>query len=276
MKMFAFLEPFFWALSDGKLIRLAIAWVLRVLAGLLALTALLLSIGVIVFGFKASDIGSMGRSAGLVIGCLLFAIFGLVWGTLAAGIHTFRARSIEELEDSHFTVLPILSILFRLAGEMAFITYSLLAVSGCLFVWFTNISPFSALGMFRGMGELAESIPFARLDTVGFIGGIELAITFLLMAFAGIVSFYALAELSVVFVEIAQNTQRSHAVPTDGNAQMTTAAAGIPAPRPAKEAASNLSVPIATHGSTLLTCKECGHRLDSGSTFCGECGTKVD
>ncbi len=40
MKLFSILEPFFHALSDGKIIRLTIAWVLRILAVLIALVGL--------------------------------------------------------------------------------------------------------------------------------------------------------------------------------------------------------------------------------------------
>jgi hypothetical protein len=44
---------------------------------------------------------------------VLFALFALAWGYVTAGILAFRARSITELEDSHFTVLSILSLQFR-------------------------------------------------------------------------------------------------------------------------------------------------------------------
>ncbi len=248
MKVFAFLEPFFHALSDGKLIRLTVAWVLRILAVLMALIGLLWFVGFVVFGFKSVDNGMGGRSAGILIGCLLFALFGLAWGYLAAGIYVFRARSITELGDTHFTVLSILSLLFRLQGELIFVTYSILGVGGCLFMWFTEFSPFSALN------EFGEVLPFAGHASAGFLGGIEFAILFLLLAFAGILVFYALAELSVVLVEIALNTRGLRNGPPP---------AQIPAERPA------VLVPTPRH------CKQCGQPLDAGSTFCDECGTPV-
>jgi hypothetical protein len=259
MKIFAFLNPFFHALSDGKLIRLTVAWVLRILAVLMALTGLVGFIAIIVMGFKASDVGIGSRSVGIMIGSVLFAIFALAWGYLAAGILTFRARSVEELGDSHFTVLSILSLLFRLNGELMFATYSLLGVGGCLFVWITDASPFSQLGAVGGV------IPLAGSGGTGFLGGIELAILFLMIAFFGIVVFYALAELTVVLVEIALNTRGLH----------NTAAVSVPASQPAPQPSP---LPISQPSATVCTprhCKKCGQPLDAGSTFCAECGTQV-
>jgi hypothetical protein len=263
MSLFAVLDPFFHALSDGKLIRLTVAWVLRVLAVLMALAGLFWFVAFVRFGFNFSNFpeGSFeGRSAEVLIGFLLFALFGLAWGYLTAGILAFRARSVMELEDSHFTVLPILSLLFRLNGEMAFVTYALLGVGGCLFVWLTNFSPFSELGM------LGERIPFAANAGSGFMGGLELAAIFLLLAFAFIIIFYALAELSVVLVEIALNTRgprTAHAEKVP--AQLAPKPTGMPSCIPAEPPFS----------SKQRVCKQCGQPLAADSTFCDECGTQV-
>jgi hypothetical protein len=254
MKLFASLEPFFRALSDGKLIRLTAAWVLRVLAVLMALVGLFWFIFFLRLGFNASENGLGGRAAGLLIGCFLFALFGLVWGYLAAGILTFRARSVSELGDSHFTVLSILSLLFRLNGEMAFVTYSVLGVGGCLFVWFTNFSPLSELGM------LSERLPFAESSSSGFLGGIEFVLLMLLIAFAAIVFFYALAELTVVWVEIALNTRGLRAAPGSGQ---------VSVPRPARPAL------LEQPGPGRKQCRQCGQVLDAGATFCDECGSPI-
>jgi hypothetical protein len=255
MNPFAFLQPFFRALSDGKLIRLTVAWVLRVLAVLVALLGLFWFIAFIVIGIKAADSGMGSRSAGILLGCILFALVGLAWGYLAAGIHFFRARSITELGDSHFTVLSILSILFRLQGEVIFVTYSLLGLGGCLFVWFAEFSPFSEMGMF------GEQIPFLGHAGSGFLGGLYLLLLLVLLAFSGIVVCYALAELSVVLVEIALNTRGLRAA-TREPAPMAYAAP-LPAPPP-------MRYPVAPR-----VCRHCGQPLDAASTFCAECGNPV-
>src|ERR1035437_7231632 len=279
MKIFAVLEPFFHALSDGKLIRLAVAWVLRILAVLVALAGLFWFVVFIAFGFKASESGMGTRSAGILIGCVVFSLFGLAWGYLAAGVITFRARSIMEMGDSHFTVLSIVSLLFTLNGELIFVTYSLIGVGGCLFVWLTDISPLSQLGM------LGERLPFAASGSSGFMGGIELAILFLLLAFAGIVFFYALAELSVVLVEIALNTRGLIAQPLI--TQPLTAQPLTAQPlKDSQSAAPSITTPIPQTQPPPIPaaqplvregrqCKKCGQALDAGSTFCEECGTAV-
>jgi hypothetical protein len=267
MKIFSVLEPFFHALSDGKLIRLTVAWVLRILAVVMALLGLFCFIAFLGFGFKAIDSGMGGRSVGVLIGCLLFALFALAWGYLSAGIFTFRARSVEELGDSHFTVLSILSLLFRLNGELMFVTYSLVGVGGCLFVWFTDSSPFSHLGM------LGEELPFAEHVGTGFLGGIILAVMFLLIAFVCIVVFYALAELTVVWVEIALNTRGLRKVAVEACPAsvpvLTPASQSIPPPSQVRVEQPSVRI------STPRQCKQCGQPLDAGSTFCAECGTQV-
>jgi len=270
MKFFSILNPFFHALSDGKLIRLTVAWVLRILAILIALIGLLGFIAMIGVGFKASDNGLGSRSAGILIGCLFMALFVLAWGYLSAGIFTFRARSVEDLGDSHFTVLSILSLLFRLNGELLFVTYSLLGVGGCLYVWFADASPFAQLGM------LGDELPFAGRAGTGFLGGIELAIIFLLIAFISIVVFYALAELSVVLVEIALNTRGLRNTPVEAipaPVPVITPPMATPQPvaQPTQIWIEQPSVPV----FTPRQCKMCGQPLDAGATFCGECGTPV-
>ena len=57
------------------------------------------------------------------------------------------------------------------------------------------------------MGFLGEALPFTGRGGPGFLGGLELAIFFLMIAFSLIIFFYALAEYIAVQVEIASNTR---------------------------------------------------------------------
>jgi hypothetical protein len=206
MKIFEILDPFFHALNDKKIIRQTVEWVLRVLAVIMALLGLYGCVSIIRLGINArtSIIDVEGNleshtSIGILIGCILLALFVLTWGYLTAGVFAVRARSVKELEDSHFTVLSVISLLLRINGELAFITYTLLGVGGCLFVWITgNTSP--------RMGMLGE-LPFAGGGSTGFVGGLETAIFFQLVAFSLLVFFYALAEFIAVQVAIESNTR---------------------------------------------------------------------
>lgn len=198
MNPFSILEPFFNALSNGRLLRSVVAWVLRILSALIALATLLGFFKII--QLIAHDQGS--RDAKSLLAGLLVLIVCLVWGYVVAGVFAYRARSVAKLEDSHFSILSILSLLFRLNGEVALVSYTLLGMGGCLFVWITGATPSNLLGL------LPIAIPFAGREGEGFLSGIGFCIVMLLVAFAAIVLFYALAELTVVLVEIAQNTAR--------------------------------------------------------------------
>ena len=262
--MFRVLETFFRALSDGKIIRLTVAWVLRILAGLGALGGLLWFITFVGLGFKLYDAALGAKSAAVLAGCLVFSVFGLAMGYLWLGICLFRARSVLELGDSHFTVLSILSILFRLNGELIFVSYALIGVGGCLFVWLSDSNPISQLG------PLSSEVPFGLAEAGGFIGGIELAVFMLLLAFAGIVVFYALAELSIVLVEIALNTRGIPAMVVAAG----PAAVAIPVAAPVVATRAPAVAP-STVVVTSSTCRQCGQILDVSAGFCAECGTAV-
>jgi len=256
MRVFGILEPFFKALSDGKVIRLTVAWVLRAVGVLGALGGVFWFLTFVGLAFKSSDIGLGSRSAGAMAGFLLFSLFGLAFGYLWLAICMFRARSVLALGDSHFTVLSILSILFRLNGELVFVTYALVGLGGCLLVWFTNINPFSQFGAF------GSQVPFGLAETAGFLGGIELASILLLVAFFGIVVSYALAELSIVLVEIALNTRGIPAIV--GPAQLSVVSRAAPAAY-----APPVPVPAAPQPSA---CRQCGQPLEAGARFCADCG----
>ena len=138
-------------------------------------------------------------------------------------------------------------------------------MGGRLFVWLTDFSPFSQLGM------LGDELPFVGHAGTGFLGGIELAIFFLLVAFAGIVFFDALAELSVVLVETALNTRGLLTTSARTMEVSVPALPAAPAPVPPLP-------PIRVEEPPVLTqrkCAKCGQLLDAGNTFCDECGNPV-
>lgn len=265
MNVFGILEPFFHALSDGKLIRLTVAWILRVVAVLQALLGLLCFALFISFGIKSVDLYVGERSVGILIGCVLFGCFALLWGYVAAGISFMRARTILELGDSHFTVLSILSILLRFQGEQVFASYTIFGVGSCIFIWLADINPFSQLGM------LGSSMPFANRGASGFLGGLEMLILFLLLAFAGIVIFYALAELTVVLVEIALNTRCLKDISPANHAPKSPPVQQAVIPSVSAQVIPTSQPKTVAHSA----CAKCGQVLDLSATFCDGCGTKV-
>jgi hypothetical protein len=209
---------------------------------------------------------------------------GLVLGYLWAGICLFRARSILELSDGHYTVIPILSMLFRLNGELIFVTYSLIGLFGCLVFWVTESNPLTML-------PIQSHLPVPEIEGSGFVAGLEFAVFLLLIAFLGIVFFYALAEFSIVLVEIASNTARSarlvpgatkpEAVPAPAREDVVNSPVPslfnvpVPAPAPKVPSATGLSLSHSQVPAPPLVCRHCGQPIEAGAGFCAECGKAV-
>jgi uncharacterized membrane protein (DUF485 family) len=184
------------ALSEGRIIRNAIAIVMQVVAVLILLAGLLALIQILKLSFALNS--ATATVGGLVVAiCVAVAVFAI------AQIYLFRAQSVRELEDSPFTVVPILSIMFRAAGE----TYAVLALSlgvgGCIFTWFSGMSPRTLMG---GLGDAIPGMPAGGGS--GFLDGLIFGAALVVVAFLVLVVFYALAELVVVTVDIAINIRR--------------------------------------------------------------------
>jgi hypothetical protein len=190
------------SLSQGKVIRGSIAVVMQIGAVLALIAALVALVMILKASFQAP-------SAGITIGGIIVALFVVAALFAVAQIYLFRAQSVRELGDSPFTVIPILSILFRAAGE----TYAVIAlcwgIGGCLFTWMSGVSP---MGLLSGIGNLGPLAPTMSgfgegsgnvfLDGLIFLAGLAVA------AFVALVVFYAMAELVVVIVDIAINVRK--------------------------------------------------------------------
>ena len=262
MKLFKFLDPLFHLLNDGKAIRVTVMWAIRVVGAVLAAVGVLWCIAVVALGFKGSDMAFDARSSEFLIGALLFAVFGLAFAYLTCGVCLYRANSIADLADGHFTALPILSILFRLVGEVACIGYSLIGVGGCFVLWITGLNPLTRFGGF------APDLPFSSQRSGGLIGGLEFAIVMLLLAFGAIVLFYALAEFTVVAVEIANNTRALDVLALCPAEATTSASIGRASTTVVRSTnAENVKGP--------LRCNSCREPIEAGAAFCAECGLPV-
>jgi uncharacterized membrane protein YhaH (DUF805 family) len=188
------------ALAEGRVIRSSIAVVLQVAAVLVLLGGLFALIQILKFSFQFP-------SATATIGGLLVAILVAAALFADAQILLFRAQSVRELEDSPFTVIPILSILFRTTGETYAVGALAMGVGGCVFTWLSGMSPRTLLS---GMGELVPNIPGMGEGGGGqsFVDGLIFLAAMAIAAFVALVVFYALAELVIVMVDIAINVRR--------------------------------------------------------------------
>jgi hypothetical protein len=187
------------ALAEGRVIRNAIALVMRLAAVLVLLGGLLVVITVLKTSFQIS-------SAAATIGGLLVAVLMAAAFFAVSQIYLFRAQSVHDLEDSPFTIIPILSILFRASGEAYAVGALAFGVGGCLFTWLSGMSPMTLLSQ---LGGFVPSIPgLNEMGGQSFVSGLVFLVTMIIAGFGALVAFYALAELVVVLVDIALNVRR--------------------------------------------------------------------
>jgi zinc-ribbon domain len=187
-----FFYPVLQALGDGKIIRKSVSVVLQVLAFLSLLSGAYLLVQILKLAFQLPTDGTVGG--------LLFAIVFLAMILAIAQVFWYRARSVRELADSPFTVIPIVSILFRTIGEVYATLGISMAVGGCLFIWFAKSSPSVMLGSLGGL------LPSTSADA-SFLGGLMFLVYLSLASFVVLILFYFLAESSVVLVDVAKHVR---------------------------------------------------------------------
>ena len=163
-----FFYPVLQALGDGKIIRKSVALVLQILGILSLLAGAYLLVQILKLAFQLPTDGTVGG--------LLFAIVFLGMILAIAQIFWYRARSVRQLGDSPFTVIPIVSILFRTIGEVYATLGLSIAVGGCLFIWFAK-SNLSVI-----LGSLGGLLPSTSADA-SFLGGLTFLVYLSLASF---------------------------------------------------------------------------------------------
>ena len=187
-----FFYPVLRALNDGRIIRKSMVMALRVLSILSVLGGAYLFIEILKIAFQLPNEGTIGG--------LLFAIIFAATVLSIGQIFWYRAGSIGDLGDSPFTVIPIVSILFKTAGEVYATLGATVGVGGCLFIWFAKGNPFWLL---RGLGGF---LPSVSPDTT-FLGGLLFLVYLAVTSFFILIVFYFLAESSVVLVDVARHVR---------------------------------------------------------------------
>jgi hypothetical protein len=227
-----FFYPVLQALSDGKIIRKSVAVGLQVLAVLSVLGGAYLVIEILKIAFQLPNEGTIGG--------LLFAIIFLA-AILAIGqIFWYRAGSVRELGESPFTVIPIVSILFRTIGEIYATLGFSVGVGGCIFIWFSRNNPFSLLS---GLGGI---LPSTSAET-SFLGGVSFLVYMGLASSVALIVFYFLAESSVVLVDLARHVR------------MLVRQGGPPGVGP----------------EPIKRCPTCSFELEPTARFCPKCGAQI-
>jgi hypothetical protein len=189
-----FLYPVLDSLNSGGFIRKVVGTAIQIAGGFFLLTGLIAWFGVVSMAFKGA--------ASAAFGVILFAMMMLVGLAAIAQIFWYRAAAIKSIDNaSGFVIMPIVSQLFRMAGEVYASLAVCLGIGGCLAMWLSNTNP---MGMLGGFGP---SLPLmgSSYGEGGFMAGLTLAVMGCIGGFAMLVFFYFLAELSVVTASIARD-----------------------------------------------------------------------
>jgi hypothetical protein len=199
MEKFLFMKPILELINEGKIFKTVYAWILRISAALIAIAGLIIWFlgwkGV----FDAFSFGFFMALGGIVIELLLIPFFYMI-------IHTLwlRAETVEQLPESDYAVIPIMSVSLKLTGELYAIFFVFFGVAGGLYLW---IAGSSMPDLFGGFGLGAPSVPMFGLANP-LLGGLLTMIAGAIFAFSSLVFFYFLSEIIIVLVDIARNTKK--------------------------------------------------------------------
>jgi len=197
-----FAYPILDSLNTGPFIRNLVGIAIQIAGGFFLLLGLISCFGVVNMAFK----GEAKNSFGLI----LFALVTLAGLATAAQIFWYRAAKIKAIDNSSgFVIMPIVSHLFRLTGEIYATLALVFGIGGCLAVWLSGINPAGMLG--GGFGPSILMMPGNSYgggfgdSGGGFLSGLSLAVMGGLGGFAALILFYFLAEVSIVTASIAKD-----------------------------------------------------------------------
>ncbi len=184
-------------ISEGKLFTRVCAFAMRALGVLVAVG------GFYVWVKMWRTVGSL-QGAG-VIGGIIFQIFLLVAIYMLTHLLFIRASTIRRLPVSEYTVIPIVSIFFRLFGEWCLCGSCVLGAGIFVLILFAGTE-----GTFS-MPGLVYAVPFTNMVLSATESSVIAAFIMLalmtLWGFLGLLFWYLLAEISVVAIDIAQNVR---------------------------------------------------------------------
>jgi len=277
------LFPVLDALSDGRIIRRAVT------VALYAIGALILVAGAIGVIMTLGLTFRLGTTADVTIGGVLYSII-LGAATVAIfEVFRYRALKVAALGPSTFTVMPVMSIVFRLVGEVYAVALLGIGAGGFILNLFgasflSGSSPFSNAPLLSG---------WTSATAAGFVGGITLFALSGLAAFAALLIFYFLAEATLIAADIARNVQLlagGQPAPLLSRPASATSAASSTSVRPSDSGRST-GLAVAPRLASVLSlsedspappidpnsrCPRCqAEVVEAGSMFCGNCGAQL-
>lgn len=187
---FLFMSRLIEYVSHGALFR-------RVVASFLVVCGVLAAIG----GVAGGVVGLIGyvQFGGLaILGGLIAMLFMFVAAYMWAHTYFIRAGTVRDLPEGEYTIIPIMSVLLKMTGELALVSLLSAGVQGTLATWFMGANPLGRYGGFGGYGMTAGE---------GFIVGVVFLLAAAILGFVALLVYYLLSELVVILADIARDVR---------------------------------------------------------------------
>ncbi|MCL4550437.1 MAG: hypothetical protein M1495_17940 [Bacteroidetes bacterium] len=129
---------------------------------------------------------------------VLLILMMFVASFIVLQIWFYRAKKVLNLEDSDFTVIPIISHFLRAIGESYAVFTIAYVIGGIINIWFSNYG--------YGIYQFEQYLPFVR-SASSFIGQTWLLLITIITALFVLLLTYFIAESILVLVAIENNTR---------------------------------------------------------------------
>src|ERR1051326_1470577 len=172
MSTLSFFRPALDALNDGKVIRSAIIFSLRILAVLVVFGGVYLLIDILKASFDMRTEGTIGG--------IIFSVILLSSTITIAQIFIHRSSTIQHMDETPFSFFPVCSVLVRAFGEAYASLCLAVGMGGCVFMWLAKDNPLYFLG------DLVKFLPTVTPEHT-FLGGIFFMAYFVLFSFISFV-----------------------------------------------------------------------------------------
>lgn len=180
MEKYFFMRPFLDLLGQNWFFCRAVSVLIKVSAALIVLFsfATFFQAGKLTFELQPNRI----------LGGVLFEIFFVVAIYAVVHVLLIRARDIDQLAETKYYVLSMVTVLVKMAGEAYAGFVSLIALGGGLFVWFT------ASKLERVLNPVVHSLFPAVHDDPSFMGGIQFMLVGFVTAAVVLIVCYVVSE----------------------------------------------------------------------------------
>ncbi len=191
MEKYLFMKPVLDALADGPFFRRKFALCVRIGAAVAAMAGLV--------GFVNAWNFTSQLDAGKIPGGILYMLF-LAAATYMA-VHTLliRAKDIDALPHTGFTLIPLGAVVALMAGEAYAAVCAALSVGGGILVWFTGDWAYSVLS------RAAFFLPPLGGET--FMAGVLLILRGALRAVVALALGHLVSELFIVVERLGGNVR---------------------------------------------------------------------